>query len=232
MARPSLRRALRRSGVTPAPRPTRAERGPRSQSLPPPPRIFLPGEEAVVPPPPLDPARLFGRGAPLELEIGVGKGRFLLAEAAAHPEHDFLGLEIEPGYAALAAEKASRLGLGNLRVYAVDAKPFVSLRLPEASLTRLHVYFPDPWPKKRHHKRRLFDAGFARAAARALVAGGELRVASDHAEYFTVIVEVLNAEPLLERLPDSDWSPGTSYAVKFAEEGRAIGKGIWRRRPN
>ncbi|HEX5855809.1 MAG TPA: tRNA (guanosine(46)-N7)-methyltransferase TrmB, partial [Thermoanaerobaculia bacterium] len=97
----------------------------------------------------------------------------------------------------------------------------------------LHVYFPDPWPKKRHHKRRLVDAAWAGAAARALAPACVLRVASDHEEYFALIDAVLSAEPFLEKLtPEEagDWSTGTSYELKFRKTGRPIYKAVFRRR--
>jgi tRNA (guanine-N7-)-methyltransferase len=106
-------------------------------------------------------------------------------------------------------------------------------RLSPGCLAGLHVYFPDPWPKKRHHKRRLVDTAWAEAAARALAPGCVLRVASDHEEYFALIDEVLSSEPLLEKLrPEEagDWSTGSSYELKFKKTGRPIYKAVFRRR--
>jgi tRNA (guanine-N7-)-methyltransferase len=196
----------------------------------PPPRIFLPGEPEDAGP--IDLGALFGRRAPVEIEIGTGKGRFLMESAAAHPDRDFLGLEIEREYAILVRERAARRGLVNLRVENLDGREFVKRRLSPASVAAMHVYFPDPWPKKRHRKRRLFDASFAAASARALERGGLLRVASDHEEYWRVIDEVLGAEPLLVRLDASEtgpWSSGTNYELKFAASGRAVFQAAFRR---
>ncbi|HQR45614.1 MAG TPA: tRNA (guanosine(46)-N7)-methyltransferase TrmB [Thermoanaerobaculia bacterium] len=225
MARPYVRRALKRAGVGVG------ERGAgREAGRIPPPRIFLPGEAPDAGP--VDFAALFGRAAPVEMEIGTGKGRFLLGSAAAEPGRNWLGLEIEAEYCVLARLRAARRGLSNVRVEPLDGREFVLRRVPPGSLAALHVYFPDPWPKKRHHKRRLFTAPFAAAAARALVPGGLLRVASDHAGYWAEIESVLAAEPLLARLSESEtgpWSSGTNYELKFAASGRPVFRAVFRR---
>jgi tRNA (guanine-N7-)-methyltransferase len=233
VSRPSIRRALKRAGIEKPPRPPRppGPRGSRNIGAIPPPKIFLPGEslDAGL----LDFAALFGRRAPVELEIGIGKGRFLLQEAAAHPGRSYFGLEIEPEYTLIACAKAESLGLANIRIERLDGKAFVMKRLFPASLAALHVYFPDPWPKKRHHKRRLFDSAFAAAAAAALEPHGLLRVASDHADYFAVIEAVLSSEPALERVPDETlgpWETGTNYELKFVKSGRPIHRLVFRRR--
>ena len=210
------------------PRPPRT--GPRNLGKVPPPKIFLPGEsaEAGV----VDFSAIFGRKAPVEMEIGVGKGRFLLGAAAADPERDFFGLEIEAEYAAIVRVRAERAGRANVRVERLDGKAFVHARLAPGALAALHVYFPDPWPKKRHHKRRLVDPEWAAAAARALEPGGLLKVASDHAEYWAVIDAVLSAEPLLAKLSEEEageWSTGTNYELKFLTSGRPIRKAVFRR---
>jgi len=228
VSRPSVRRALKRSGAVLPPRPPRA--GPRNLGRIPPPKIFLPGEAPDAGP--IDFAAVFGRTAPVEMEIGVGKGRFLLNAAAANRDRDYLGLEIEAEYAAIVRVRAERAGLTNLRVERLDGKAFVASRLAPGCLAALHVYFPDPWPKKRHHKRRLVDPSWAAAAARALEPGALLRVVSDHAGYWEVIEAVLSAEPLLARLSEEeagDWSTGTNYELKFVKSGRPIRKAVFRR---
>lgn len=228
MSRPSIRRALKRSGAVVPPRPPRT--APRNLGKVPPPKVFLPGEGPEAGP--IDFSAIFGRTAPVEMEIGVGKGRFLLSAAASDGGRDFFGLEIEAEYAAIVRVRAERAGLTNLRVERLDGKAFVASRLPPGCLAALHVYFPDPWPKKRHHKRRLVDSAWAAAAARALEPGGLLRIASDHSGYWEVIESVLSAEPLLARLSDEEageWSTGTNYELKFVKSGRPIRKAVFRR---
>ncbi|MFI5197949.1 MAG: tRNA (guanine(46)-N(7))-methyltransferase TrmB [Thermoanaerobaculia bacterium] len=230
MSRPSIRRALRRAGVETPPRAPRSS-GSGNLGRIPPPRIFLPGEPADAGP--VDFSAVFGRVAPVEMEIGVGKGSFLLAAAAARADRNWFGLEIEPEYAEIVRFRAARAELSNLRVERLDGKAFVTRRLSAGCLAGLHVYFPDPWPKKRHHKRRLVDAAWAEAAARALAPACFFRVASDHKDYFALIDDVLSSEPLLEKLmPEEagDWSTGTSYELKFRKTGRPIYKAVFRRR--
>ncbi|MFI5180287.1 MAG: tRNA (guanosine(46)-N7)-methyltransferase TrmB [Thermoanaerobaculia bacterium] len=227
MARPYVRRALKRAGVAAAPR-SAPDKG---RSRIPPPRIFLEGETPGAGA--VDFAVLFGRPAPVEMEIGTGKGRFLLDSAATHRERSWLGLEIEPEYCTLVRLRAARQGLSNVRVEPLDGREFVIRRIPPGALAALHVYFPDPWPKKRHHKRRLLTPEFAAAAARALAPGGTLRVASDHADYWTVIEKVLGTEPLFSRLTEEEagpWTCGTNYERKFAASGRPVFKAVFRRR--
>jgi tRNA (guanine-N7-)-methyltransferase len=227
MARPYVRRVLKRAGATAVPCRTPAD----DPSRIPPPRIFLEGEPADAGT--VDLTGLFGRSAPVEMEIGTGKGRFLLESAAAHPDRSWFGLEIEPEYCALVRLRAARQGLSNVRIEPLDGREFVIRRLPPGALAALHVYFPDPWPKKRHHKRRLVTPAFAAAAARALSPGGLLRIASDHATYWSVIEEVLCGEPLFERLAEEEaggWTSGTNYERKFAASGRPVFRAVFRRR--
>jgi len=226
MGRPAVRRALKRAGLSPAPK-----EFVESPGTPPPPRTALPGEPPGASTP-VDWATFFGRVAPVEVEIGSGRGRFLTDEAAARPGTSFLGAEIEHEYARIAEARAEKMGLANVRFARLDGKAFVLARVPAASLAALHVFFPDPWPKKRHAKRRLFTPDFVRAAALALSAGGVLRIATDNLPYFGAIREALDVEPLLEKVAGSEtgWSAGTDYERKYEKEGRPVARGIWRRR--
>ena len=149
----------------------------------------------AVPEGPLDFAALFGRDAKRTLEIGFGDGHNLAELARRHPEQDFLGCEVHrPGVGRLLLTLEAEQ-LANLRVYADDALPLLKERIADASLDAILIYFPDPWPKKRHHKRRLVQADTAELFARKLKSGGTLQLATDWEDYARHALEVLNACP-------------------------------------
>ena len=191
-----------------------------------------PAEGQVV-----DPMAWFESAGPLEIEIGCGKGGFLLNRARAHPEIRMLGIEWANKYYRYCADRMARWGVRNVRVMRADAKFFVLHHLPPGCVSVLHLYHPDPWPKKRHHKRRLVQGDFAQAAVRTLVSGGKWFIQSDHEEYFQQIHEVLGACAGLEEiswdqdemLPGPDWA-GTNFEIKYAREGRTIHRIAYRRR--
>ena len=172
---------------------------------------------------------LFGTEKPVELEIGSGKGLFLASAGSARPEHNFLGIELSRKYARLAAQRVLKSGLANVRVWPGDARPLLLRRIPDASVRAVHVYFPDPWWKKRHKKRRVFSAELVASIARALEPAGVLHVATDVQEYFGVITALVAAEPLFsEQLvppmkePEHDLDYLTNFERKFRLEGRDI----------
>ncbi len=177
---------------------------------------------------PLDLAAVFGRTAPSFLEIGCGMGETTANIAAAHPGNDYLGIEVHtPGVGSLLKEIATR-GLTNLRVIQHDAVEVVRDMIPPASLAGIHVYFPDPWPKKRHHKRRLIQPAFVHELALRLAPGGYLHCATDWEEYAQQMLEVLCAEPLLRNTAKGfaerpAWRPQT----KFETRGLCLGHGVW-----
>ena len=179
---------------------------------------------------PLVAKAVFGRSAPLVLEIGFGNGESLAAMAAAHPDQDFVGIEVHTpgvGHLLLCAE---RLELKNLRVYCADAIEILSRQVDDASLQRVQLFFPDPWPKKRHHKRRIVNNAFLQLVCRKLKPGGIFHAATDWEPYAEHMAETLDAYPELYRLhaasafvPRPDYRPLT----KFETRGQRLGHGVW-----
>jgi tRNA (guanine-N7-)-methyltransferase len=135
-------------------------------------------------PQPWDAEKLFGRTAPLEVEVGSGKGLFLESAAVANPAHDFLGIEIATKYARFAAARLAKRNLLNAIIVHGDAQRLMKELFPASSLAAVHVYFPDPWWKKRHHKRRVLNESFVQNVVRALVPGGTLHYWTDVSERF------------------------------------------------
>lgn len=170
---------------------------------------------------PIDPAALFGRRAPLVLEIGSGMGDATAAMAATDPARDYLAVEVHtPGIANLLAV-VERRGLTNVRVARGDALTLVRDMLPAASLDAVHVFFPDPWPKARHHKRRLIQPHHVALLRSRLVSGGTLHCATDWAEYAYAMVETLTADPeLVNAYPKFAPRPAHRPVTKF--ERRAL----------
>jgi len=169
-------------------------------------------------------AETFGRRAPLEVEIGSGKARFLIAAARASPEADFLGIERALAYYRICRDRLARLGLRNAFMVRSDARVFVTTALSPASVRAFHVYFPDPWPKKRQRKRRLLDGVFLETLASRLEPGGVLRIATDHPDYGSGLGALIGTVRGLEVCP---WDslpppPPTNYALKYEQEGRPI----------
>lgn len=175
---------------------------------------------------------MFGRAAPLEVELGSGKARFLIEAARAFPTHDFLGLELSLAYYRVCRERIVRSGLANARALRAEGRRFVELALEPASVRAFHVYFPDPWPKKRQRKRRLLDAATLGLLASRLEPGGLLRIATDHAGYAAAISPLLETVPVLERLAWTDLPspPDTHYELKYRAEGRTIWRFLLRRK--
>ena len=169
---------------------------------------------------------LFGRSAPVEVEIGFGKGRYLIHAAQARPEADFLGREWALPFVRLVRYRIYRRRIRNVKLVRADALDILGQRIPAGSVRAMHVLFPDPWPKKRHHKRRLVSPGFAQMVVRVLEPGGAINVATDHAGYAEVIEPTLDAAQGLERLPgfglDGDLAELTNYGTKYAREGRSF----------
>ena len=174
----------------------------------------------------LDPECLFGRAAPRVLDIGFGDGEALLTSAVNHPQIDYLGVEIhEPGIGHLLL-LLERAGIGNVRIVARDAAEVLPQLLPDASFDAVNLFFPDPWPKKRHHKRRLVQPAFVAEIARVLKIGGLLHLATDWADYARHSREVLTSDRRFAAVEPRDlchnplaFRPPT----KFERRGRRLG---------
>jgi len=177
---------------------------------------------------PADMAAIFGNTRPVEVEIGTGKGTFLLARAASRPELNFLGIEWARAYCHYAADRARRAGLTNLRMLRADAAAFFARAMPASSLLRVHIYFPDPWPKRRHHHRRLIQTAFAADVRRTLRIGGQVVIVTDHMGYFRHIQAVMLAVRGLASAPFPKMTGGenelvgTNFERKYIAQGRAF----------
>jgi len=168
---------------------------------------------------------IFGNDHPVEVEIGCGRGTLLVYLARNNLDHNFLGIEWANEFYRHSADRIRRWNLTHAKMLRTAARELVMRNFPPESVDTFHIYFPDPWPKKRHHRRRLFIPEFCQAVAKVLVPGGKLYAASDHEEYFTQIETNLLATPGLERFEFN--SPAgnevlSNYEAKFTKEGRSI----------
>ncbi len=187
--------------------------------------------EAAAVPVPCDPRSLFAAALPVELEVGSGKGLFLATAAAARPDRNFLGIEIAAGYARLAAGRLAAAGAANARMIHGDGTALVRTALPDACLEAVHVYFPDPWWKARHRKRRVLSDPFLRQVARVVVPGGRLHVWTDVEEYFTTTLELAAATDLYEPPVEEaakDPEHDLDYRTHFERRTRLAGAPVWR----
>ena len=181
---------------------------------------------------PIEPAACFGRDAPLVLEIGFGMGETTAAIAQAHPGLNFLAVEVFGAGIGSLAMRLARLNLGNVRIVEHDAVEVVRDMLAPGSLAAAHIFFPDPWPKARHHKRRLIAAPFVASLASRLRRGGCVHCATDWQNYAEQMMEVLSAEPQLRNL-HAGFAPAPVNplcerpATKFHTRGRRLGHDVW-----
>jgi tRNA (guanine-N7-)-methyltransferase len=176
---------------------------------------------------PIDPKVLFPEAREIWLEIGFGGGEHMLHLAAAHPEAGIIGCEAFVNGVAMLLSGIERAGVGNIAIHAGDARDLIEV-LPEASVSRVYLLYPDPWPKKRHHKRRFVDAANLSELARIIAPGGLFRIATDIEDYVRHSLEAISADGRFthERGQSADWStpwaewPGTRYEAKALREGR------------
>jgi tRNA (guanine-N7-)-methyltransferase len=179
---------------------------------------------------PIDPQSLFGREAPLVVEIGFGMGDSLVDMAAADTDSDFIGIEVHPPGVGRLINRVGNEGLSNLKTYMADANDVLEDCIADASLARVQLYFPDPWHKKKHHKRRIVQPEFVAQLVRKLKPGGKIHMATDWENYAQQMLEVLQANP--DIINDSEtgdyvakpaWRPHT----KFEARGERLGHGVW-----
>ncbi|MFQ3670446.1 MAG: tRNA (guanosine(46)-N7)-methyltransferase TrmB [Verrucomicrobiia bacterium] len=179
----------------------------------------------------LDWEKVFGNDHPVELELGAGDGGFILAWAARHPGVNFVAVERLLGRVRKIAKRAAARGLGNLRVLRLESSYVVERMCPPASVDRIHIMFPDPWPKRKHHKHRLIQPRFLAACQQALVPGGTVRLTTDHAEYFAAARTIWAGEPGWEEL--GAWNacddPPTDFQQMWEAEGRTTLRCEWRK---
>jgi tRNA (guanine-N7-)-methyltransferase len=170
----------------------------------------------------LDFSEIFPRPVPVEVDLGCGDGTFLAAIAEKNPGHNFLGIERLLGRVRRACRKIARLQLKNARVLRLDAGYAVTNLLPATSVTAFHLLFPDPWPKRRHHRRRTFTPEFLAAIERALVPSGLLHISTDHPDYFHQIQRVIAATDIFTISGEENVFPSTTFEQRFVARGLSI----------
>ena len=183
---------------------------------------------------PLDLPELFGNGRPVVLEIGSGKGRFLISSALEQPEGNFIGIEKSLHYHRVIVDRVQKRHLANVRLINHDAFVVMQKMLADASIAEVHIYFPDPWPRKREQKRRMIRPAVLAELQRVLVPGGYGIYVTDHREYFEAAAPLVEAVFRSERrVPQPEDPPRTNYEAKYREEGRDIFEiPFWNERPS
>lgn len=191
------------------------------------PDVIVPAENLSAQ---VDFEKIFGRKGPVHIEIGSGKGTFLVSQAKAQPDVNFLGIEWARKYYRFAADRVGRWGLKNVKLLRTDAADFIIRFVPPSSVACYHIYYPDPWPKKRHHKRRFFNSANLGHLIRTLEPLGRLRIATDHIDYFEQIKNVLAERK--DELEPIDFIPaagadegeiiGTNFERKYTKEYRRV----------
>lgn len=180
---------------------------------------------------PIDLVSLYGRDAPLWLEVGIGNGDALVSMAAAHPDKNFLGIEVHRAGVGHCLFEINRLGLTNVRVIEQDAIEVLSQRLPVDCVERFLLFFPDPWHKKKHRKRRIVSHTFAQTVKRLLIKNGVWHLATDWEDYAHHMVQVIDAEAGFRNMAGESgpWSERPSYRpyTRFERRGERLGHGVW-----
>ncbi len=170
----------------------------------------------------IEPDAIFARRAPLEIEIGAGKGEFILEYAAANPERNFLAIELSGTVGQLLAVRCGRAELPNVRVAKMDARTLVNLMLPDASVAAYHIYYPDPWPKERHIKHRMVSPTFVRNLSRTLKDDGAVYAASDVKDWAHEIFAMLDAGGFRRIQKEPPGAKCTGFARKYLAQGKPV----------
>src|ERR1700730_10613732 len=180
--------------------------------------LFAPDDNLFT----IDPPAMFGRRAPIEIEIGAGKGEFIIERAAEFPDRNFIAVELSATITRVLAVRCGRAGLDNLRVVRMDARTLINLMLPEASVCAFHIYYPDPWPKERHVKHRLVTPYFVRNLVRTLVPDGAVYAASDVKEWAEEIFAMLDGGGFRGIAMEPPGAKGTGFARKYIAQGKPV----------
>lgn len=178
----------------------------------------------------IDPQSVFGRSAPLVVEVGFGMGDSLLQMCQQEPDKDFIGIEVHPPGVGRLMNNALEADINNLKVYMADANDVLTDCLPDLSIDRFQLYFPDPWHKKKHHKRRIVQPAFMASILAKLKPTGICHFATDWQEYAEQMLEVLSAEASLTNCAKNDlFHPRPDYrpVTKFERRGETLGHGVW-----
>lgn len=186
---------------------------------------------------PLDFKAIFGRDGPVILEIGFGMGETTAAMAAAHPEWNLLGAEVYPAGVGGLLSRIEKEGISNIRIIEHDVVDILEHMIPDASLQAVHIYFPDPWPKKRHHKRRLIQPMFVSRLVDKIAGGGIIHLATDWPDYAQQMLDVLSQESRLQNpsangfSPRPDWRPQTKFEQRGLRLSNPIADLIFQKKP-
>jgi tRNA (guanine-N7-)-methyltransferase len=170
----------------------------------------------------IDPPAMFGRRAPIEIEIGAGKGEFIIERAAEFPARDFVAVELSATITRVLAVRCGRAGLDNLRVVRMDGRTLVNLMLADASVSAFHIYYPDPWPKERHIKHRLFTPTLAAGLFRTLEPGAIAYIATDVRDYAAEIFPMMLAAGFVRAVETAPGAERTGFARKYVAAGKPV----------
>ena len=170
----------------------------------------------------IDPPAIFGRRAPVEIEIGAGKGEFIVECAAEFPDRDFIAVELSSTITRVLAVRCGRAGLDNIRVVRMDARTLVNLMLADSSVSAYHIYYPDPWPKERHIKHRLFTPTFAASLFRTVASGAIAYIATDVRDYAGEIFAMMLAAGFIRAVEAAPGAERTGFARKYVAAGKPV----------